>query len=105
MSGKKIIVVLLIGMFIIGGTAYAEGSGPFTKFGRGVTNLLLSPAELVYQPMKMGEDNNALIAIIGGIPKGIVFVPVRAALGVYDIATFFVPYPKDWGYWIEPETL
>ena len=102
---KKIMAVLLISMFVIGGTAHAKGSGPFTKFGRGMTNILLSPAELVYQPMKMGEDNNALISLIGGVPKGIVFLPVRLSLGVYDLATFFIPYPKSFGYWIEPETL
>lgn len=100
---KKVLSVLLIGLFLVGGTAHAKG--PFTKFGRGVTNIITSPAELVYQPMKMGQDNNALIALIGGIPKGIVFVPVRLLLGVYDLVTFPIPYPKDWGYWVEPETL
>lgn len=106
---KKIMAVLLISMFLVGGAAYAvedpEGSGPFTKFGRGLTNILMSPAELLYQPMKMGEDNNVLIAIIGGIPKGIVFVPVRAVVGVYDLVTFLLPWPDKYGYWIEPETL
>lgn len=104
-NSKKIVAVLMLGMFLVGGIAYAEGSGPFTKFGRGVTNIILSPAELVYQPMKMGQDNNALIAIIGGIPKGIVFIPVRLLLGAYDLVTFLIPYPKSYGYWVEPETL
>ncbi len=106
-NAKKIIAVLVIGMCVVGATAYAEekGSGPFTKFGRGVTNILMSPVELVYQPMKMREDNNSLVAWIGGIPKGIVYFPVRLLVGVYDLATFPLPWPKNYGYWIEPETL
>ncbi len=102
-NSKKIVAVLLIGMFLIGGTAYAKG--PFTKFGRGVTNILLSPGEIVYQPMKMAQDNNGMIATIGGVPKGIIYFPVRLLLGAYDLVTFLIPYPKDYGYWVEPETL
>ena len=104
-NSKKIIAVLLVGLFLIGGTAYAEGSGPFTKFGRGITNIIMSPAEIIYQPMKMREDHNAMVSWIGGIPKGIVFFPVRLLLGVYDLITFPLPWPKSYGYWIEPETL
>ena len=99
----KIVVVVLASAFLIVGTAHAKG--PFTKFGRGVTNLITFPAELVYQPMAMGQDNNALVAIFGGVPKGFVFVPVRALLGAYDVSTFFIPLPKKFGYWVEPETL
>ena len=102
-NSKKILAVLLVGMFLAGGTAHAKG--PFTKFGRGMTNILLAPLELVAQPVNMAEDNNVVVSILGGVPKGIVFIPVRIALGVYDVATFFVPYPKDFGYWMEPETV
>lgn len=104
-NAKKILAILVIGVFLVGGTAYAKGSGPFTKFGRGVTNIIMSPAEIVYQPMKMGEDNNVLVSIIGGVPKGIVFFPVRAVLGVYDVVTFLLPWPNHYGYWVEPETV
>ena len=103
-NSKKILVVLLIGVFLVGGTAYA-GSGPFTKFGRGLTNIILSPGELIYQPAQMAESHNGAIAFLGGLPKGIVFIPVRIALGAYDVATFLVPYPKHYGYWMEPETI
>lgn len=98
-----IVVGVFVSAFLIVGTAHAKG--PFTKFGRGLTNLITSPAELIYQPMAMGQDNNSLVAIFGGIPKGVVFVPVRALLGAYDVATFYLPIPKKFGYWVEPETV
>lgn len=109
-NSKKIAAVLLISMVLIGGTAYAAegaevGSGPFTKFGRGVTNIIMSPVEIVYQPMKMREDHNAMVSWIGGVPKGIVYFPVRLLLGAYDLVTFLLPWPNHYGYWIEPETL
>ena len=101
---KKVFAVLLIGVFLVGGTAYAKG-GPFTKFGRGLTNVLLSPGEIIYQPAKLAEDNNGVIAVVGGVPKGFAFIPVRIALGVYDLVTFFLPWPDHFGYWMEPETV
>ncbi|MBI4372911.1 MAG: exosortase system-associated protein, TIGR04073 family [Candidatus Omnitrophica bacterium] len=106
---KKIMAVLLISMFVVGGAAYAvenpEGSGIFTKLGRGFTNIVMSPAEIVYQPMKMREEHNAMIAWTGGLLKGIVYFPVRLLLGVYDVVTFPLPWPDHYGYWVEPETL
>ncbi len=104
-NSKKIVAVLLISMILVGGTAYAEDSGPFTKLGRGVTNIVMSPVEIIYQPMKMREDHNAMISWLGGVPKGIVYFPVRLLTGVYDLVTFLIPYPKSYGYWVEPETL
>ena len=68
-NSKKILAVLLVGMVLVGGTAYAKG-GPFTKFGRGLTNVLLSPAEIIYQPLNLAEDNNGVIAFLGGVPDG-----------------------------------
>lgn len=102
-NSKKILAVLLVGMFLAGGTAHAKG--PFTKLGRGMTNILLAPLELISEPVTMAEDNNAVVSILGGVPKGIVFIPVRALLGVYDVVTFPIPYPKHYGYWLEPETV
>ncbi len=37
--------------------------------------------------------------------KGIVYFPIRLLLGAYDLVTFLIPYPKSYGYWVEPETL
>lgn len=99
---RKIFAIALIGFLLAGTNAYA---GPFVKFGRGLTNIILSPAEIMYQPMKLNLDNNTAIAWIGGVPKGIVYFPIRALAGVYDVVTFLIPYPEDYGYWMEPETL
>ncbi len=103
-SARKAFVVILISAFMIAQPAYAKG--PFTKFGRGVTNLITSPGEIIYQPRKMERDNNGWIAWIGGVPKGLlIFFPLRAVVGVYDIVTFFIPYPKHFEPVVQPETL
>ncbi|OGW85887.1 MAG: hypothetical protein A3C35_06750 [Omnitrophica bacterium RIFCSPHIGHO2_02_FULL_46_11] len=100
---RKILIVVLIAFLFAGGTAYAKD--PAVKFGRGVTNFILSPAEIIYQPIKLSKTENALVAWFGGIPKGILYFPYRAGVGLYDAATFFIPYPEHYEPLLEPETL
>ncbi len=99
----KIFALALVGFLLAGGTVYADG--PFVKLGRGLTNLILSPAEIIYQPMEMDVRENSSVAWLGGVPKGILMFPVRAVVGVYDIVTFLIPLPKDYEAVMEPKTL
>lgn len=99
---KKIFALAVIGFLLVHGNVYA---GAFVKLGRGLTNVITSPVELVYQPFHLAQTNNLMVAWIGGIPKGILFIPIRAAVGLYDTVTFPIPYPKQYGPLMEPETL
>ena len=99
---QKILVVALLSVCLLGSTAYA---GPIVKFARGLTNIITSPAELIYQPKKLEADNNAMVAWIAGFPKGLFWFPVRMLQGVYSIVTFPLPWPDSYGSWLEPETM
>ena len=101
----NVFVIGAIISFLVSGTAYAKG--PFVKLGRGLTNVVLSPAELMYQPLKLNADvdNNRYVSWLGGIPKGLFFFPIRLLAGVYDIVTFLIPVPGRYDSIIRPETL
>ena len=100
---KKTFALVVIGFLFVHGNVYA---GPFVKLGRGLTNLITSPGEVVYQPFDLAKTNNVWIAWIGGVPKGLfLYFPLRAAVGIYDTVTFPIPFPKNYDPLVEPETL
>jgi putative exosortase-associated protein (TIGR04073 family) len=98
----KFFMIIGIGCFLVSGNGYA---GPFVKLGRGLTNIVTAPAEIIYEPLKLKENNNAWVSWLGGVPKGLVYYPFRAVVGVYETLTFLIPYPKEYAPLIKPETL
>ena len=99
---RKIFALAVIGFLFVHGNVYA---GPFVKFGRGLTNLITSPGEVVYQSFDLAKTNNIWIAWIGGVPKGLLYFPFRAAVGIHDTVTFPIPFPNHYGPLVKPETL
>ena len=85
---RKVFALAVIGTFLINGNVHADA---FVKFGRGLTNLVTSPAELFCEPFDLAKTNNLAIAWIGGIPKGLLFFPI--------------PFPNHYEPLMEPETL
>ena len=79
-------------------------SCPAEKLGRGVANLAFCGLEI---PMRIGkemEQADPVAAFVSGAVKGIVWVVVRATVGVFDVATFLIPtkpmiQPFDGGWW------
>ena len=51
------------------------------------------------------ENSGDMAGIIVGPFKGIAKFIGRTAAGVYDVATFLIPYPEDYEPLIEPEFL
>jgi putative exosortase-associated protein (TIGR04073 family) len=80
-------------------------AGAFVKLGRGLTNIITSPAEVIYQPSQLSQENNMWVAWFGGISKGLVFIPVRMLAGVYEVITFPIPIPSGHGPLMEPPTV
>ncbi len=99
---RKIFVVAIIGLILVSGNAYAGG---FVKLGRGLTNIISSPGEIIYQPIVLQQTNNVWVSWLGGVPKGIIFFPVRLVVGIYDVITCPIPYPKQYAPVVLPETL
>ncbi len=75
----------------------------WTKFGRGVSNILFGWVEVPSQVNEMAKTERWPIAVAGGIPKGVLYAAGRMIIGVYETATFPIPIPQNYEVMIEPE--
>ena len=64
-----------------------------TKFGRGLENVITSPAEI---PCTMAEEikNQGGAGTFSGFGKGIVFMLRRILVGVTEVGTFIIPMER-----------
>jgi putative exosortase-associated protein (TIGR04073 family) len=64
-----------------------------TKFGRGLLNVVTSPAEL---PCRIADDvkENPGTGAFTGLGKGVVFMLQRILVGVTEVGTFIIPAPR-----------
>lgn len=83
--------------------AFAEDNA-FTKFGRGMANIVISPCELYAQPMLLSKTHEPSIAIFGGLFKGLSMLVAREIVGVYEVITSPIPVPKGYRPIINPPT-
>jgi len=95
---KKYILVLSLAAVLLmqGASPALAKDDPFTKFGRGMANIVASPMELYAQPLLLAKNSEPAIAVFGGLFKGISMMIAREIVGAYEIATFPLPIP--WGY-------
>jgi len=83
-----------------------DSNKALTKFSRGVTNVATSPGEFVTQvPAAMEQSPDYLTGTIVWIGRGIGYTLLRAASGIYDIATFPFPGKTNYGPIMKPETI
>ena len=77
-----------------------------TKFSRGVTNVATSPGELINQmPAAMEQSPDYLTGFIMTVGRGVGYALLRAAAGIYDVATFPFPGPTNYKPIMKPETI
>ncbi|MFA7255613.1 MAG: exosortase system-associated protein, TIGR04073 family [Candidatus Omnitrophota bacterium] len=103
---KKYFLVLGVALFVLMGLvsgASAEDSA-FTKFGRGMANIVISPGELYTQPLLLSKTSEPSIAAFGGLFKGLSMFIAREVVGIYEVVTFPIPNFKGYGPIIEPAT-
>ncbi|MBI3011885.1 MAG: exosortase system-associated protein, TIGR04073 family [Candidatus Omnitrophica bacterium] len=65
------------------------------KLGRGVSNVLGGWMEIPLSIHKRYAENDAAASLFTGALYGLVKGAVRTGVGVYETATFFLPYPED----------
>ncbi|MFH1799676.1 MAG: exosortase system-associated protein, TIGR04073 family [Candidatus Omnitrophota bacterium] len=76
------------------------------KFGRGVTNIVTGPGELVMQvPTAMEKSPDYLTGFVVSIGRGIGYALLRVGAGIYDVATFPFPGSTDYKPIMKPETI
>ena len=72
----------------------AKLSGPTTKLGRGICNMVTFPLEIPEQISRMNNSDGPFAASTVGVLKGVGWSIGRACVGVFETVTFMFPVPK-----------
>ena len=104
MRHKSVVVIVMAIVLLAAPARNAYSADMWAKLCRGINNVLFCWAEVLYRPVEMHENGEIwAVALAGGIPKGLFFVVARAAVGVYEIASFPFPGTNDYGPILQPE--
>lgn len=90
------IIFALMLVFVMPLSADDITKGPIKKLGRGVANVAGSPLEFINGMRDAKAESGILASFTWGILQGTVNVLKRAVVGVYEVATFPIPFPKDY---------
>ncbi len=93
---KKAFLAVLISLFVISITVPAYCDNPVTKLGRGLANVLTFPLEVPEQVSRVNNSDGPFAASTVGILKGLGWALGRVCVGIYETATFMIPFPKDY---------
>ena len=72
------------------------------KFGRGVTNVLTGWLEIPIHMQKYYVPNDTGTSLFTGASIGFIKGVIRTAVGAYETASFFLPYPEDFAPILPP---
>lgn len=92
---KKIFMIALVSLFIMNLSGNAFCDDQLKKLGRGLSNVLTCPLELPEQTSRTNNSDGPFAALTVGVLKGLGMTVARACVGIYEAATFLMPYPKD----------
>ncbi len=84
-------VVLSVGLLA---TPHAWAQDPIHKMGRGLVNVLTGWIELPKQIHLGSQEDNPLMGLGRGLLKGASLTVLRSGVGIYEVLTFPLPYPK-----------
>jgi len=94
---KKMLLMVIVAMLVLGAAAQnAYCDDALKKLGRGVCNCITFPFEIFEQIKRVNLSDGPAAACTWGILKGVGMAGVRAVVGVYEVATFPVPLPKEY---------
>jgi len=88
-------IMALVMVMAVAGPSSADTA--LDKLGRGAANTLTGVFEI---PKNMGDESKANGMFAGfttGLIKGVVDMVIRELVGVYEIATFPIPVPAEYG--------
>jgi len=94
MVKKYFIFLLVLVMIFYSINAYADT--PIKKLGRGFCNIVTCPMEFPKGIQDVYDEGGIFAALTWGILKGVFNTGVRAVVGVYEVVTFPIPFPKDY---------
>jgi putative exosortase-associated protein (TIGR04073 family) len=93
----KLVLLTAVALFMITAVRPAwsiDDAGPMRKLGRGISNSFLFLVEVPNQILKAYESDGPVAAASYGVVKGLGRSVLRAFVGLYETATFFIPLPK-----------
>ena len=95
---KKYFSVLILVAFALSfvSSAYAGEILPVKKLGRGLANCITCPLEIIKGIGDAGNENGVFAGLTWGVCQGVVNTVKRAVVGVYEVATFPIPFPKNY---------
>ncbi|MFH1593360.1 MAG: exosortase system-associated protein, TIGR04073 family [Candidatus Omnitrophota bacterium] len=101
---SKVIAIVLI--LFLGVHAISFADNALEKFGRGVSNIVVSPLEVmngIKQAKEQGSSKDSYLksggwdsALTWGTVNGICRMVTRAVVGAFEVVTFILPLPKDY---------
>lgn len=101
---KKILGMIFTFLFLFQSLSFADMAeeqtagdyfvGIGTKFGRGIENIVTSPAEIPCTTEDEMHKGDRIIRFFGGLGKGTVFFLRRVLVGVTEVGTFFIPMER-----------
>lgn len=83
--------------------SFLKQDDAFTKFGRGVGNVLFGWAEIGRQIQIGWLEHGHTRGTVEGALRGSVWAVGRTVVGVYEVATFPFPGKENYGPILEPE--
>lgn len=102
--------VLVLGiLFGFSSSAHAEMdrgaymNGTMRKLGRGIANIVTSPAEIVRTSTLVGRDQGVVAESTVGVAQGIWRMLLRAGTGVFEVVTFYSDVPHGFEPIMKPE--
>ena len=106
MRKNRLGVWLLVFMCVFGfSTASCLADDAVRKLGRGLANTLFGIAEIPIQVHHTLETEGSGAAATYGVLKGVGRFLMREGVGIYEILTFPIPYPRYYEPILEPEFL
>lgn len=93
---RKLATIAIIALFVFASAtpAFCENNA-FTKLGRGFANMISCPLEVPEQMSRTNNTDGIFAGSTVGLLKGIGMTVGRACVGMYEVATFLIPYPNN----------
>lgn len=73
------------------------------KLGRGAANVLTAPLEVARIMQLTGEREGGMASLTVGVMQGFKAFAVREAVGLFEVVTFFTPFPNGFMPLVRPE--
>jgi len=94
MTARGPLIAVVVAGVCLGAPSAAWAQDPIHKMGRGVVNILTGWLEVPKQLHLGSREENPVAGLGWGLLKGAGLMVLRGGLGLYEAATFPLPYPK-----------